>query len=215
MRKKNLFKYVSTQFLVGKTCPPYFLLVTALMIILTLPALADDNNTDDWSDIYKGYNDAQYGKPVSSQEFNNAVKTIKKYKGTDKENKKVQKGGVSTGENLQPSQNPKEVAKPVELPDAAGLLFLLPTSVSLGESTIEKGFYLAESADKDNNHFIRLTRGEGQIVADIQANATDIDRIQTISGGKTSISSEIMNNGMLKITLIDTKYILEAYLWAQ
>jgi hypothetical protein len=178
------------------------------------PAFADDDAYD-WSSIYDSYNNAQYGKPVSEKEVEDAIKTIKQYNKTDKKKEKGSKGGKSTGENTEPAYDPKEIAKPPEIPDSPGHLFILPTDVYLGEKVIEKGFYLAEGVEKNNNHFIRLTRGEGNIIAEIEANATDINKIQSISGCKTSISSEIMENGLLKIMLIDTKRILEAYLWTQ
>lgn len=184
------------------------LLLTALIMPVSSLVLADDDSGD-WNSIYDSYNSMQFGKPVSDREVENAIKTIKQYKN---KGKKDQKDGISTEEK---AKEAREIAGPPELPDAAGLLFLLPTNVSFGENTIEKGFYLAESTDKDNSHFIRLTQGEGHIVADIEANATNIDRIQTISGGKANISSEVMENGLLKITLIGSKYILEAYLWTQ
>lgn len=197
----------------SKKCP--CLLGMTIAILLFAPPVFADGDADDWSSIYDSYNNAQYGKPVSEKEVEDAIKTIKKYNKTDKEKKKTLKDGKSTGENAELDHDPKEIAKPPEIPDSPGHLFVLPTDVYLGEEVIEKGFYLAEGIEKNNNHFIRLTRGEGNIIAEIEANATDIDRIQTISGGKTSISSEIMENGLLKIMLIDTKRILEAYLWTQ
>lgn len=191
------------------------LLVAVITILFALPVQANDDDANDWNSIYDSYNNAQYGKPVSEKEVEDAIKTIKKYNKTDKKKEKGSKGGKSSGENAEPGHDPKEIAKPPEIPDSPGHLFVLPTDVYLGEKIIEKGFYLAEGIEKNNNHFIRLTRGEGNIVAEIEANATNIDKIQTIAGGKTSISSEIMENGLLKIMLIDTKRILEAYLWTQ
>jgi len=167
-------------------------------LILFLAALPSVAAADDWDTVFDGYNEAQYGKTISEKEYQDAVKTMEKFQKKDKTKKN--KGGENITEE-------KASELKFEAPSSLDLLLTLTTDVHYNGRPIERGFYLASAINRDNRHFIRLSLGEGRVIAEIEANALES------TNEEKKIFSEIVDNGILKLTYTDYDVILEAYLW--
>ncbi len=173
-------------------------LLITLNLIMFLAACQATLADDDWVSVYEGFDNAEYGKMVSEKEYLDAVKTMEKYSKKNKKDKKK--------EDLSEEKKP-EIK--FDRPAKTEPLLALVTDVDYKGKPIERGFYLANAINKDNRHFIRLSLGEGKIIADIEAN------VLNNKNEEKKIFSEIMDNGILKLTYTDYDIILEAYLWIQ
>ncbi len=171
-----------------------------------MPAFASDG----WDNVYKSYDNADYGKIVPENEYKNAVNALKKY---NKQNKKVKKKLQEAGLASDKKEHKKKLI--FEIPASPQPLFTLPINIDYNGKLIKKGFYLAKAINKNDKYFIRLTQGEGKIIADIAANVFKFDNMAKISDGKEKIASKITKNNMLKITFNNSNFILEAYLRIQ
>jgi len=190
MIMKNQFKYI---------------ILLALIISIQSPVFA----IEDWGSVYESYDEAEYGKKVSEKEYQDAIDAINKYKN----GKKIPKNSKNK-EIISDKKQGKDILI-FEAPPRAEPLFVLPINVSHEGTIIRQGFYLAQPINRDNKHFIRLTQGEGKIIADIEANVFKTDNIEKISDSTEKIFSEIIREEMLKITYSNRNLILEAYLWIQ
>ena len=173
----------------------FIFLAFILLITSPVPAFAEE---DDWGGVYDSYKDAEMGKPVSQQEYENAIKSLEKLQKKDKK-EKAEKEPVD-----------KKMPEPAfVIPSRQEPLFTLATDVTYNGQVIKKGFYLVSAINKDDKHFIRLTQGEGRIIADIEANVFKNENTEI------KIFSEILKNDILKVTYTNENLILEAYLWIQ
>jgi len=179
-----------------------YLVLLILIMLLQSPVFA----IEDWTSVYDSYDDAQYGKTVSEKEYKDAIDAVKKYR-----------NGENTKKN-KPVASKKKIEENkliFEVPSRSEPLFTLPIDVSHEGKTIEQGFYLVKPVNHDNKYFIRLSQGEGNVIAEIEANMFKTDNIEKISDSKEQIFSEIIREEMLKITYSNRNIILEAYLWIQ
>gem|GEM_PF-5279577 len=184
--------------------------LTLMVTILVLSGNSQVMAAEDWSSVYDNYKDAEYGKIISGNDYQNAIKAINEHYKPDKKVKnKLEKKGL----NLDKDEDENKII--FESPSRKEPLLTLPINISYDGKLIPKGFYLAKGLNRDNKYFIRLTQGEGRIIADIEANIFKTDNLQKVSESKEKIFSEIINNDMLKITYSNKIYILEAYLWIQ
>ena len=173
----------------------FIFLAFILLITSPVPAFAEE---DDWGSVYDGYKDAEMGKAVTQQEYENAIKSLEKLQKKDKKEKiKVE------------SKDKKKPGPAFVIPSRQEPLFTLSADVTYNGQVIKKGFYLVSAINKDDKHFIRLTQGEGRIIADIEANVFKSENTES------KIFSEILKNDILKLTYTNENLILEAYLWIQ
>lgn len=181
-----------------------FLLLTLVIFTALIPGGVFA--LDDWGNVYDSYRDAEYGKIISGQDYQNAINAIKEYKKPDK---KLEKKLKEKGLDLKEDENESKVK--FEVPARQEPLLRLPMNVSYEGKLIQRGYYLARAVSSDNRYFIRLTQGEGRVVADIEANVFKTDNLQKVSKGEKKVFSEMLKNDMLKITYSNRELILEAY----
>ena len=146
---------------------------TVLLLITVLFILTQKSAAiafDDWESVYADHNKAEYEKIISNQEYENAIQTMEKY---NKSNKKSKKDSTK-------KENKTKVI--LDMPAKNDPLFLLPINANCNGQLIQHGFYLASGISKNNKYFIRLTHGEGRIIADIEAKVLNhkIDSIAKI-----------------------------------
>lgn len=165
---------------------------------------------DDWSSVYENYDDAEYGKVISGKDYKNAVNAMKKY---NKKDKKIEKKLKEKGLKINNKKNKPKII--LEVPSRQEPLLTLSKDINYNGKLIHQGFYLVKPVSRDNNYFIRLTRGKGQIIADIEAKLFQTENMKKTSQGEEKVFSEILRDDMLKITYTNREYILEAYLWTR
>lgn len=176
-----------------KNMRKFYLII--VLIFLQAPALSLGV---DWSSVYDGYDEAEYGEIISEQEYKDAlnkIQNLQKKKKSDKKEKKEEK------------KQGKKVL--LNLPAANDALFRLMSDVNYKGKAINRGFYLVTAIKEGNGYFIRLTQGKDKIIADIEAN------MLKGKGTEKSVSSEILKDRILKITYTERELVLEAYLWIQ
>ncbi|HSA06941.1 MAG TPA: hypothetical protein P5556_07155 [Candidatus Gastranaerophilales bacterium] len=186
------------------------ILTIALIMSISQPASASEEMADDWGSIDDNYNQANYEQIVSDKDYENALNALK---GLQKPNKKLEKKLKEKGLNLNKEESEKRFA--LEVPVRSEPLFTLPINVNHNGALIDQGFYLAKVIKINSKYFIRLTKGEGRIIADIEANVFQTGNINKNSEIPEKIFSEIIDNERLKVTYSGTDVILEAYLWIQ
>jgi hypothetical protein len=138
------------------------LLTAAIMLfgIMTVKAQETvDTSGQDWNDIVKSYNKNTIDRPITPQEFNQAVQTIK---GLQKPPKKEKKhwwnfGKKSKKEEAPPLMQKEPVANEV-LPSGDPLLRLY-SDVNVNGTTVNKGFYLVDYVLRDKIYYLRLKQG--------------------------------------------------------
>lgn len=175
-----------------------------LAFILIFAVISVSVRADDWNSVYDSYNEAEYGKSISEQDYQKALEVMEKY--SDKKDKKARDKEKKAEKDINKEKEPKII---FDSPPSDNSLLTLFTDVSHNGKLIERGFYLVSAINKNNKHFLRLTRGEGRVIAEIEAHPlekADVDK---------KVFSEIMDNGILKLTYTDRNVILEAYLWIQ
>ncbi len=177
-------------------------LLIFLLSVCSLNFSAGAIAVEDWQGVFDGYNEAEYGKPVTGEDYTNAIKTLEKYREKNKGKKSKQKEKTD-------NKNKEENNVIFDLPSSHKPLLALSRDVNYKGLLIQRGFYLASAINRDNKHFIRLTQGEGRVIADIEANPLKGEN------SDNKIFSEIMENDILKLTYIDKDIILEAYLWTR
>lgn len=168
------------------------------IIIIALIFTTPFAYAEDWSSVFKGYSDAEYGKTVSSDEFQSAIKTMEKFQKKDK--KKKSKLDALKEEKKSPVIT-------FDHPSRSEPLCLIHADVNYKGKVIERGFYLANSVYKDNQYFIRLSHGKGKVIADIAASSIKTETKES------KVLSELIEGDILKLTYLDNNMVLEAYLW--
>ncbi len=179
------------------------LIIISVFILILIKNQA--SIAEDWSSVYESYKEAEYGKIISEQDYENAIKALKEYQ---KPNKKVEKTLKEKGLNL--DKDRKKII--FENPAREEPVLMLPINVSYNGKVIQQGFYLAKPVNKNNRYFIRLTQGKSRIIAELEANVFKTENLQKITDSKEKIFSQIMKNDMLKITYSNREFILETYL---
>ncbi|MDD3013202.1 MAG: hypothetical protein PHC34_05815 [Candidatus Gastranaerophilales bacterium] len=169
-----------------------------LVLILTFIQI-NICKAQDWDTYLNNYDKNQIEKPVTPQEFNKALETVKSFQKKDKKKKRKKK----KGEQIQDIQPP---IKEVIIPDSSGILLRLPVSVRWNNMIIPDGFYLIEKVLKDKDYFFKITQGE-KIFAELQTK-TAIGKYT----GYSEVSVQNIGNNTVKIYYIDREMCLEAEL---
>lgn len=183
------------------------ILISAVFICLVV--FVQKTTAEDWSSVYDGYQEAEYGKIISDQDYKNAINAFKEY---NKPDKKVEKKLKEKGLNLK--NNEEEETKIIfEAPARQEPLLMLPVNVSYDGKQIHQGFYLAKPLIVNDKYFIRLSQGRGQVIADIEASVFKSDNMQKVAKNKKKIFSEMKGQDLVKITYSSREFILEAFLF--
>ncbi|MFH0703155.1 MAG: hypothetical protein V2B14_06435 [bacterium] len=173
----------------------------ALIILLNFVQIAYAQETSDYNDNPYFYNQYEYTKPVTPQEFNAAVETINKYQKT--KNKKKKKNKNKDNAPL------KKIKKIPEIPGSPDALLRLPFDVYINESVLQSGFYLVDKIKKDDKYFLRFKQGY-KIITEIEAK---IDQdIKENYPEKNNVTIKNFDNDTLKINYEDKDVRLKIYL---
>ncbi len=200
-------------------------LILIFIFIAFLPANSQEYGS--WDSMVKDYDQYEYGKPVSEEEVQNAIKTIKEFK--NKNNKKNQKSkkrwyqiwkkkkskedkgsGVRSHKMRNNKFKKKVITGPKPLPKSQLPLLRLPFTVYYGTKVIPQGFYLIDAVKKEQNVYLRFKQGQS-VIADVLARDKDLE--QPKFKGKSAFSKcEVINNAFVKIYFQKNKNKLETVL---
>ena len=160
----------------------------------------DDFDSSSWDSYVDTYNQQQIQKPVTPQEFDKAVDTLKNQQKSGKKNKK---GKANQEDAKQKDTSVDEDEQIPELPDSPYPLLRLPVSVYINNTVIRDGFYLIGVVNKEDKYYIRFNQGF-KTIAEVDANVMD-------NAPKTSgASAEIQDNNTVRILYNNRGLVLKA-----
>ena len=189
-----------------------FLITLFLLISINGIAHAQDsllNSTDiqegtDWDSLMQRDTKYQINKPITPQQYDEAMKNIQSLQGDKKKKKR----------NGKHSEEREEMKIP-EIPPSSNPLLRLPVDITYKDTIIKKGFYLVDAVKKDDKYFLILKQGYSNI-AEIEAkeenppNNTSVGNSKNYSKEK-KINIEIISD-KFKIDYSDGQMVLEAIL---
>ena len=183
-------------------CVIRILLLMCLYFTFTGIAVAQDS-TDyqggDWDKIINDYNNTQFTKPVSPQEFNKAVDTIKQYQQKPKKKHWWSRKNKEE-ETVRPDFKPAAALSATPSQDP---LLRLPVDVMVNNQVIGNGFYLVSKKVDDGNYYLLLKQGHSVVIELPAQNKGDGDL-------KSSIRTENVDSKSLKIIYQDKDSTLES-----
>ncbi len=176
---------------------------------------ATDYYNSGWDRYMIDYNLNQIDKPVTPQEFDKAVQTIKDLqesskKNKDKKDKKNKKNKKKKNSEFEENPDQPPIEKKFELPvipPSSDPLLRLPFNLYYNKIVIRDGFYLISAVKKDGKYLIRFNQGYKNI-AEIPASIINDDKAPKVSG----VSTEIIDSNQLRIIFKNIDVALESYL---
>lgn len=169
---------------------------------------ANTQDTTDWGYYADLYDKAGLSKPVSQEEFDKAIETVKKYQ---KSKTKTKDKGKDKNTSKKPQKGRMMNNKPVvyDIPAYSDPLLRLPVDVIYEDNIIPTGFYLVEKI-KDNDKYILRLKQENKPIADIEATKTSNPE-EIIQ--QSSVGTEIIDKEHIKINYKSGSISLEAILY--
>lgn len=164
----------------------------------------------DWDTFLNNYDKNQISNPVTPQEFENAINTVK---GIQNQNKKIDKKKKT---NKIKNQKGNELAQPLQpvnqiqnsefiVPSSTGMLLRLPVNVVVNGQIFSDGFYLVEKISRDKKYYLKLMQS-GKTLAEVET--------QISQEKYTGFSQLLVNNKgkFLELLYIDREISLKAEL---
>lgn len=165
---------------------------------------SSDFSTPDWDYYLNNHEKNQTARPVSQEEFDNAVKTLQSYQKKPKEKMEKRHWWSRKPKEEDKNTEVKEAKSKVkEVPASPDPLLRLPISIIYNNTVIKDGFYLVDTIKKDNKYFLRLKQS-GNPLIDIEAKLTENSSI-----APNSAIAEVIDNQTLRI-LYNKEITLEA-----
>ncbi len=197
------------------------ILIFIFIFTVYLPAYSQDYGS--WDSMVKDYDDYEYGKTVSEEEVQNAIKTIKEHKGKksrkSKKSKKRwyqiwKKKKFKKDKNFDAAKNKihktKVITGPKPMPKSKLPLLRLPFTLYYGKTLIPQGFYLIDAVRKNQNYYLQFKQGKAVIV-EVPARDKVFEKPKSIR--KSAFSTyEVINGAFLKIDFQKSNVSLETIL---
>ena len=166
-----------------------------------------ENSDQNWDNVIHTYDNAQITNPVTDDQYNQALRTIKDYKtkGKGKKNKdsKDKKGKNSKGKS--------EKKEPVifDVPASRDPLLRLPANVYYNDQILDNGFYLVNAFFRDNKTYLRIKQGDKFIEVEAKELSSDD---KTPRSRTSSASSEVIDGKKVRINYCDRAGCLQTEL---
>lgn len=162
-----------------------------------------------WENLINRFNENTFGKPITPKEFEEAIKTIKKYSKNKKKKKKKRKHKKNKNQKEEFQQKGTSPEKPltVDRPASSSRLFRLSSDVIYNNKVINNGFYLVDLLIEDKNYYIVLKQGYNTI---IKIKSSVINDKKAFEGKKENVFLEVFDSKLLKIYYRSLNIIVES-----
>lgn len=172
--------------------------VSILVLILSISS----SYAQDWDTYMNSYDKNQIINPVTPQEFENAINTVKSIQNKNvKKDKKKKKNKKDEMNIVQPPAPVKEFV----IPSSQGMLLRLPTKVIVNDVIITDGFYLIDKVVKDKKVYLKIMQSGIKLA--------EVDTVATTDKYTGFSQLSVDNKGkVLEILYIDKENSLKAEL---